>query len=108
MFRTALLIPALWAFFIALELLRGRFRPAEGSRRETLLDLLSWAQAWFVVSPLVVLGSAALPAAFLPEHAGAWAGTVVFGGAARGLPARTRRGLGRHGLVEAGDRLPAA
>lgn len=76
MVTTAMVIPVLWGLFIAIEWLRGRFRPAHGSRREALFDLVSWVQAWFVVSPLVVLGSAALHAAWLPDLAGSLAGTV--------------------------------
>lgn len=75
MSTTALVIPVVWGFFIALELLRGRFTPPNASRRETWLDIAAWLQAWGLVGPLVVFGSAALHRWLLPEHAGAWAAT---------------------------------
>ena len=71
----ALIAPVFFALFIGLELWRRKFTPPQGSRRETGLDLAAWAQAWFLVAPLIVYGSAALHRSLLPEHANALAGT---------------------------------
>ena len=76
--NVALIAATCFALFIGLELWRRRFFSPLGSRREALLDLAAWAQAWFLVAPIIVYATAALTRNLLPEHAGAWATTPVW------------------------------
>ena len=78
MTEVTFIAPILFAAFIGLELWRRRFRSPLASRRESLLDVAAWAQAWFLVAPLVVYGTAALTRGLLPAQAGAWAATPVW------------------------------
>src|SRR5262245_42199463 len=55
--------------YLVIELLLGRFWPANGTPRENLLDVLAAGQAWVLVGPLVVLFTAAIERAVLPGHA---------------------------------------
>jgi sterol desaturase/sphingolipid hydroxylase (fatty acid hydroxylase superfamily) len=69
----AWIAPTAFATWIAVEIAAGRFRSPFSSRAETWLDVLSLAQAWFVVAPLVVLGSLLIQRQVIPQYAGAWA-----------------------------------
>lgn len=68
-------VGAVFGGYVLLELLRGVFRPRNGDRRESMLDILATSQAWFLVGPLVVYFTAAIERVLLPDHAGAWSGT---------------------------------
>lgn len=64
-------VAAVFGGYVLIELLLGVFRPRQGSRRESLLDILAASQAWFLVGPLVVYFLAAIQRWLLPEHADA-------------------------------------
>jgi len=71
----ALIVVLAFAGFLLLELLAGRYRQPQHSRRENWLDLLATSQAWLLAGPLVVYLGAALQRWLLPEHADALLGT---------------------------------
>lgn len=68
-------IGGVFGTYIVLELLVDRFRPRNGSKRESMLDILAASQAWFLVGPLVTLLTAAIQTWLLPQHANALADT---------------------------------
>jgi sterol desaturase/sphingolipid hydroxylase (fatty acid hydroxylase superfamily) len=72
------LVGAVFGAYILLELLLRRF-PLRGiPGRESWLDVVATAQAWFLVGPLIVFGTAAIETWILPEYAGRLAGTAWY------------------------------
>lgn len=69
------LVATVLAIYIVLELLSGRFPWRGVPRRETWLDIAAFAQASFLVGPLIVYGTAAIETHLLPGMAGRWADT---------------------------------
>ncbi|MGJ8669561.1 MAG: sterol desaturase family protein [Oceanococcus sp.] len=64
--------------YIVLELVARKFPWRNVGVRDSFLDLAAFAQASFLVGPLVVFGSAAVQTAWLPDHAGAWSGVAWY------------------------------
>ena len=67
-----LMVAAVFGGFIVAELALRRF-PLGLPRLSNFLDVAAFAQASFLVGPLIVLGTAAIETRLLPEYAGAWA-----------------------------------
>ncbi|HVT34482.1 MAG TPA: sterol desaturase family protein [Nevskiaceae bacterium] len=68
---TIVQVAAVLGLYIALELALGRF-PLRVSARNNLLDLAAFANATFLVGPLIVYGSALIERHLLPQYAGLW------------------------------------